>query len=482
MSLKKKATTGIVWTLIQQFGSQGVNFIIQVFLARIIAPKEFGLFGLIIIFNSLGNTLSNAGFALSVVRTDNPNKKDYGTVFLSNLISSTLLYFVIFLMAPWVSDFYNQPRLTNIIRVFSLSIIISSFSTIQIIKLTKELNFKTQAIVEIPSILLSGIVGIVLGMMNYGIWALVALSVSKSFLLSLQLWLFSSWRPPLIFSKERFKYHWDFGYKMLFSQLLGVTVKNIYPNVIGFFNPLSQVAFYNRAVSYQNLPVLSFSAALDKVSLPLFAEIKNNDSKLKEAFKKMLELSTFFIGPLMFLLILIAKPLIILLIGEKWLPVVPYFQLLCSVGFAYPISLFNLSIIKAKGKSNLILKSAFIKQSISLIILIITAQIGVTAIVIGQVLATTISLFINQYFCNKIFKYSSLEQLKDVLIILLPGIISLIICYLLVLPMFTLQNLWLEIIFVTTIFISLNYGIQYFLNKRQYTELIGLYKQIKRRR
>ena len=216
------------WTFAQQFGTQSLSFIISVILARILLPAEFGLIGMISIFVAVGTSLMNSGLTQSLIRTVNPDQEDYSTVFYFNLVGSIIIYWIIFLIAPLVASFFSQPVLINVIRVYCLTFIISAFSEVQLTRLTKEMNFKLQMTIAIPSLVASGILGVLLAFKGFGVWSLVWMGVFQSFLNSLQLWVRTGWWPSRAFSKKKFKKHFRFGYKLTLSGLLDTTFNNIY--------------------------------------------------------------------------------------------------------------------------------------------------------------------------------------------------------------------------------------------------------------
>ncbi|MCR5861686.1 lipopolysaccharide biosynthesis protein [Flavobacterium sp. J372] len=299
MSLRKKAISGTVWIFAQQFGSQGISFLVSIVIARILDPSEFGLIGMIGIFMALATTLVNSGLAQSLIRTAKPDQEDYSTVFFFNLAMSILIYIILFLTAPLIADFYNQEILTGIVRLYCLSFIINAFSAVQLTRLTKEMNFKVQLLVSLPSLVFSGIVGIILAYLDYGVWSLVWMGLAQSFFSTVQIWIRSGWAPSLVFSKEKFKYHFRFGYNLAISGVLDTIFTNIYQIIIGrFFSPV-QVGFYTRANLLKQLPVSNITNALNKVTFPLFASINDDDVRLKRVYKQTMQMVVFVLSPVM---------------------------------------------------------------------------------------------------------------------------------------------------------------------------------------
>lgn len=424
MSLRKKALSGILWTFIQQMSTQGIAFIVSIILARILLPEEFGLIALLSVFIAIGNVLINSGLSQSLIRTENATNEDFSTVFFFNLIISSGMYIIMFVAAPYIASFYSQPLLTEITRYYCLVFVINAFSIIQNTKLAKELNFKKQTIITVPSLIIGSTIGITMAIKGFGVWSLVWSAIAKSLALTIQLWLWSPWLPSFAINKAKIKEHLNFGYKLTIAGIIDTLFKDIYTIIIGkFFDPI-QVGFYNRANTLRQLPVKNFSAVLNKVTFPLFSKIQNNDVKLKSAYKKIMQMSMFLIAPTLLIMGVLAEPLFRFVLTEKWLPAVPYFQILCFNGILYPIHAYNLNILTVKGRSDLFLKLEIVKKVLILIIVFITFRWGIYGLLYGSALNSLISLLINTYFTGKFINYNTLEQLKDILPTLLIALVS----------------------------------------------------------
>lgn len=415
MSLKQQALKGMLWTFIQQMSTQGIGFVVSIILARLLLPQEFGLIALLGIFVAIGNVLINSGLSQSLIRTENPTDDDFSTVFFFNIIISIFMYIIIFFIAPFIANFYNQPLLTDITRVYGIVFIISAFSIIQNTRLVKEMNFKKQTIINIPSLIIGSAVGITMALNGFGVWSLVWSAISRNAALSIQLWWWSPWMPSFRFNKEKIKQHLGFGYKLTLSGIIGTLFQDIYTIIIGkFFDPI-QVGFYNRADTIKQLPVSNFSAVLHTVTFPLFSKIQNDDVKLKNAYKKILQMSIFLIAPTLLFMSALAEPLFRFLLTEKWLPAVPYFQILCFSGILYPIHAYNLNILTVKGRSDLFLKLEIIKKILVIVVILISFQWGIFGLLYGSVIGSVLALVINTYYTGKFIHYSTFEQLKDLL-------------------------------------------------------------------
>jgi O-antigen/teichoic acid export membrane protein len=239
MSLKNQAISGVFWTGLQQFGRQGIAFITSIILARILSPYEFGLIAMIGIFIALGDSLIKSGLTNSLIRTENINEDDYSTVFIFNMVGSVVIYLILFVLAPLIAKFYRQIELIEIIRWYSLVFIINALSAVQLTRLTKIMDFKTQLIVSLPSILISSLIGIYMAYANYGVWSLIWSAIAQSLLATIQVWIYSKWIPNFVFSIDKFKLHFNYGIKIMLSSLLDIFFVNIYTLIIGrFFHPL----------------------------------------------------------------------------------------------------------------------------------------------------------------------------------------------------------------------------------------------------
>lgn len=428
-SLKKSALSGIYWTFIQQMSSQAIGFIISIILARILLPEEFGLIALLSVFIAIGNTLVNSGLSLSLIRTKEVDDDDYSTVFYFNIIISVIVYILIFFSSVYIAKFYKQPQLEALAQVYSLTFVISAFSVVQNARLNKSMNFKQLTIISIPSLIISGGVGITLALNNFGVWSLVWSAIAKEFAHTTQLWWYSPWIPKLLFKKDKIKQHFSFGYKMTLAGLVDTLFKDIYTIIIGkFFDPM-QVGFYNRANTFRQLPVKSLGNVLNRVTFPLFSQIQDDDQRLKNVYKKVMQMSIFLVAPTLLFMAVLAEPLFRFLLTEKWLPAVPYFQILCIAGVFYPISAYNMNILSVKGRSDLYLNLSIVKKILILLVVLIGMNWGVYGLLYGQLFISITGLFFNGYFTGKLINYNVLEQIKDITLILVISLFPAVLIY-----------------------------------------------------
>lgn len=414
MSLKKEAISSFFWVLLQQFSGQFIGFFVSIILARLILPSEFGLIAMLAIFIGLGSTFISSGLTQSLIRTVEPTPKDYATVFYFNIVLGAIMYVLIFFSAPWIALFYEQPILVEMIRVYSLIFIIQSFGMVQMAQLTKDMRFKVQLVISIPSLIIGSTLGITMAYNNYGVWSLVWSGLTQTLVSNVQVWFYSKWRPTSDFDWTTLKKHWTYGYKLLLSGVLNTVFTNIYAIIIGKFFLPAQVGFYQRADSLKQLPVANISNALNRVTFPLFAKIQDDNTRLKSAYKKILQMVLYLIAPILLLMAALGEPLFRLLFTEKWLPAVPYFQILCLNGILYPIHAYNLNILTVKGLSGLFLRLELVKVAIICITILGGIQFGIYGLLIGSVIHSSLALVVNTHYSGKLIKYGLFQQLKDI--------------------------------------------------------------------
>ncbi len=476
MSLKKQALSGVFWTFVQQFGVQGIGFVINIVLARLLTPQQFGLIAMITVFVGIGNALLNAGMGSSLIRSKNLDNADYSTVFFFNLIASIFIYALIWISAPAIARFYHQPVLIDLIRWLSLVIIINAFALIQQTRLTKQMDFKTQAGVAIPAIFIAGAIGIAMAYYGFGVWSLIGFNLAKAFFNALFLWLKSGWIPALVFHWEKFKTHFNFGYKLTISGILDTVFTNIYRIVIGKYFQTAQVGYYDRAKNLNMYPVRTLSAILSKVTYPLFAQIQDDNARLRQVYRKILQMNIYVLAPVLITAGVLAVPLFRFLLTDKWLPAVPYFQIIIITGILYPVHAFNLNILKVKGKSGLFLQLELVKKAIVIAAIFIGIRYGIYGLLWSSVATSIISFFINTHYSGRLIQYTAWQQLKDIIIILLLALISGIITGLTDHYFFKNLNDFWRLLVGGSISILLYLCLSYLLRLAPFKELTGIIK------
>ncbi len=414
-SLKEKTVKGVSWSAIDTIASSGITFFVGVILARLLPPVEFGVLGMITIFIAISNSIIDSGFSNALIRKSDATQADYNTVFLFNLFLSIILYVVLFIGSPAVSHFFSEPRLINLTRVMGLILIINAFGIIQRTLLVKKVDFKTQAKISFISSICSGVVGIGMALGGLGVWSLVGQQLSRQFLNSLLLWLFSKWRPALEFSKQSFKELFGFGSKLLISGLLVTLYQNIYYIIIGKFYTASLLGQYTRAEQFKTIFTFNFTTVVQRVSYPVLSSIQDDPARLKQAYKRVIKTTMLLSLCGMLSMAAVAKPLIVLLIGEKWLTSVYFLQIICFAGILYPLHAINLNILQVKGRSDLFLKLEIIKKLIAIIPICLGVFLGIKFMLWGSVCNSYIAYFLNSYYSADLINYPTWEQIKDLL-------------------------------------------------------------------
>lgn len=430
MSLKQQAISGVFWLTIQQFSTQAISFVVSIILARLLLPQDFGLIGLIYIFITLGNLLLDAGLTQSLIITKDPDQEDYSTIFFFNLLASILIYIVVYILAPFIANFYYQPQLLDLIRVYCITFVITAFTSVQNTRLIKSLDFKKLMIINIPSTIISGIVGITMACYGFGVWSLVWSSIAKVFFASAQLWVYGKWMPTLTFNKDKLNHHIKFGYKLTINELINSLFINVYPFLIGRFYSITQVGYYTQSETIRQVPVSTLSGVINKVTFPLLVKVSDDNEKFIKAIKQLCILNVFVILPVMIFIIIDADMIITILLGNKWLPAVPFLTLLASIGCIS--ALYNLygTIFNVLGKSFLILRVNLIEKIITVFVVLIAVKTSVIAIVVSNVLTTFFGFLIRSYYLSKNLDFKMMEQFniqKRNAIVLILFMISLLL-------------------------------------------------------
>jgi len=414
-NLKYRTINGVLWSAAERASNEVLRFVIVVMLARLLSPEQFGLVAMLAIFIGISQTFVNSGFGAALIQKKNASQTDYSTVFYFNIIVGLFLFGILFCFAPFIAAFYQEPQLVALTRFMGLTIVISSFGLIQNTLLTKKIDFKTQTTVNMIALSCSGIIAIIMAWKGFGVWSLAVQAVSLDFFRTLLLWFFNSWRPTAEFSEKAFRSLFSYGSKLLAASLLNTIFTNIYAVVIGKAFTTTDLGFYTQANRLQRLPAQNVNSIVQRVTFPAFSSIQDENARLKRGYKKALKLLVFVNFPIMLGLIAVAKPLIGIVLTEKWMPAVPYLQLLCVVGSTYPIHSLNLNILQVKGRSDLFLKIQIIDTAVIALAIVLTLPFGILALIIGQVMTSFVAYFINSYYSSRFIGYGLGEQVTDIL-------------------------------------------------------------------
>lgn len=409
-----KVSKGFFWSFIERILSQGISFIISIILARLIAPDAYGLIVMVTVFTNISAILIEGGFSTALIQKKDRTEDDFCTVFYFNLITSLILFAVLYLLAPYIADFYNAPELRSIVRVLSISLPINSLILIHKVKINLSLNFKLLSIVTFITTVVSGTIGIVLAYNDYEVWALVAQILTSSLLNAILLSLLVRWRPALVFSRESFKELFGFGSRILFNTLITRIYLDIYNVIIGKFYKPSDLAYYNRAFNLSSFASVNIVEIMNRVVYPVECQLQDNLDELKKAFYRYLHIANLLTIPLLALLALLSRQLIIVLLTEKWIGMQMYFILFCINFMMYAWLNQATNIISALGRSDLLFKTMLYRRAISLAILLVTIRFGLVAICIGITISTMIELAILLHTQLKVIDTSILSQIKNI--------------------------------------------------------------------
>lgn len=411
-SLKRKAVKGVVWSGVERFSVQGIQFIVLLIMARLLSPHEYGIIGMLTVFMALAQVIIDSGFSQALIRKQDRTELDNCSIFYFNIVVSLLLYGLFFIIAPFVAGFYKIPELTVIMRVLCLGIVINSFGIVQRAIYTIGLDFKTQAKASASAAVVSGIVGIYLAYSGYGVWALVAQQIVSLGFNVLVLWAYSSWKPKFLFSFNSIKEFFGFGSKLLVAGSLEAVFQNLYQIVIGRFFSASIIGFYTRALQFVSLPSANIGGIIQRVTYPVLCEIQDDDQRLNENIKRILNVLSFVVFPLMVFLFYYADEIIAILLGTKWMYCSVLMRLLSLSMLLYPIHALNLNILIVKGRSDLYLRVEVLKKVLTVLILVVTIPFGIEVMCYGQILNSMLALVINTYYTGKLVRIGLMKQLE----------------------------------------------------------------------
>lgn len=413
-NLKERTVKGVSWSAIDNVAQFGMSFVIGIILARLLSPDDYGLIGIIGIFTAVCNTIIKGGFTTALVRKKVPTEDDYNTVFLINFGMSLLLYAVLFFCAPLIADFFGREELVLLTRVASINMIIGALSMVQVTRLIKRIDFKTQTKITIIATIISGVIGVTCAFLGFGVWALVIFSLTSQLVSTVCLWLVNKWIPNFTFSVNSFKELFGFGWKILASYLLDTVWKELYQVVVGkFYNPAT-LGQYTRAKNYAQMFSTNVTNVIQRVTFPVLSEIQDDRARMLSAYRRMIKTTMFISAIGMFLLGAVSEPLIYCLIGPKWHEAAIYLPLICIAGSLYPLSAINLNMLQVQGRSDLFLGLEIIKKIIALAPLFIGAFVGIMPMLYTNLLTCIIGFFLNSYYSGKFLGYTSWMQIKDI--------------------------------------------------------------------
>lgn len=412
--LKEKVFSSFIWRFAEKFGAQIVSFVVSVILARLIEPSEYGTIALVLVFTNILQVFIDGGLGNALIQKKDADEVDFSTVFFYNLVMCFGLYVLMFFGAPLIAQFYNNDSLVSVIRVLSLALVISGFKNIQKAYITKKMQFKTLFFATLGGTIGSAVLGIIMAYCGYGIWALVAQILFNDAVDAIIIWFTVDWRPKLLFSFERMKGLFSYGGKLLLSSLVDTLYNNLTQLLVGTLYTSADLAYYNKGKQFPQLIISNINSSIDTVLLPAMSVVQDEKKRVKAMTQRAISVNSYIIWPMMVGLAVVAKPLVSIILTDKWLACVPYMRVFCLTLVFYPIHTANLNAMKALGRSDLFLGLSIIKKIIGVLILAVAVQFGVFAMALAGLISSIIETFINAYPNRKLLGYTYWEQMKDV--------------------------------------------------------------------
>ena len=429
MNNQKNFLFNLIWRFLERCGAELVTFIVSIVLARLLDPTVYGTVALVTVITTILQVFVSSGLGSALIQKKDADDLDFSTVFYFNVVMCAFLYALLFFSAPLIANFYEMPELTAIVRVLGLTLVISGVKNIQQSYVSKKMLFKKFFFSSLGGTICAAIVGILMAINGFGVWALVSQSLVNLFINTVILWFTVKWRPKWMFSLERLKGLFSFGWKILVASLINTIYNDIRQLIIGKQYSSTDLAFYNKGKQFPNLLVTNLNTAIDSVLFPVMSEEQKNKDTVKAMTRRAIKTSSFIMWPMMIGLAVCAEPLIRVLLTEKWMFCVPYLQVFCLVYAFYPIHTANLNAIKAMGRSDIYLRLEIIKKVVGVIALVISMWYGPFAMASSLLITAVIGGFINAFPNKKLLNYSFLEQIKDMLpSILLALFMGAVVC------------------------------------------------------
>ena len=476
MYSSNRTLVNFIWRFAERCGAQLVTFIVSIVLARILTPSDYGTIALVTVFTTILQVFIDSGLSTALIQKKDADDLDFSSVFYFNFVICIILYLIMFVSAPFIADFYKDPSLVSIVRVISLTLIISGVKGVQQSYVSRHMLFKRFFFSTLGGTIFSAVLGIIMAYAGFGVWAIVFQQLSNNAIDTLILWITVKWRPIKKFSWSRLKNLLSFGWKMLASSLLDTVYNNLRNMIIGKLYTSADLAFYNQGDKFPKLIVTNINTSIDSVLLPTMSNEQDNHVRVKDMTRRAIKISTYIMAPLMIGLAFCAKPIVQIVLTDKWLPCVPYLQIFCISYLFWPIHTANLNAIKAMGRSDLFLKLEVIKKFIGMILLVITMNISVMAMAYSLLISGLISQVINSWPNRYLLKYSYIDQIKDILPnILMALIMGVFVYFISYLNLYVLVSLILQIAFGGIIYLVLSI----FTKNDSFTYLINILKNRK---
>lgn len=407
--------TNFFWRFLERCGAQGVTFIVSIVLARLLDPTVYGTVALVTIFTTIMQVFVDSGMGNALIQKKDADDLDFSSVFYFNMAMCSVLYLIMFLAAPFIASFYRMPELTAIVRVLSFVVVISGVKNVQQAYVSRHLMFKRFFFSTLGGTIGAAVIGIAMAYLGFGVWALVAQMLFNAAVDTTILWITVKWRPKKMFSFQRLKSLFSYGWKLLVSSLIDTVYNDLRQLIIGKKYSSGDLAYYNQGKKFPQLIVTNINTSIDSVLLPTMSKAQDDMAAVRSMTRRAIKTSTFLMMPAMIGLAVCAEPLVQLILTEKWLPCVLFLRIFCITYAFYPIHTANLNAIKAMGRSDLFLKLEIIKKTVGIIAILITMWISVQAMAYSFLVTTILNQIINSWPNKKLLNYSYLEQIKDMM-------------------------------------------------------------------
>lgn len=425
-SIQSEVVGGLIWRFAERICAQGISLVVSIVLARLLAPDDYGAISMVMVFIAVANVFVDSGFSSALVQKKNADSIDFSTVFYFNMIFSVVLFLLMCISAPYIANFYNMKILTPVMRVLSLQIIIAGIKSTQVAYVQRNMLFKRFFYSTLGGTLISGVVGVVMAYMGYGIWAIVAQYIINSLVDTIVLWITVKWRPTLEFSFNRWKILFSYGWKLLIWALTSTLYDNLRNLIIGKQYSSADLAYYTKGKQWPDLIITNVNTSISSVLFPALSQYQDDLLKLKGLTRRAISVSSYVLAPMLLGLAALSTPIISLLLTDKWLSSVPYMMICCFYLMFMPMQTANLEAIKAMGRSDIILKLEFVKKIVQISLLLTSMRYGVMAIASSAIITTIFACFVNAWPNRKLLSYGYREQFKD----LIPNLFLALIMFL----------------------------------------------------
>lgn len=468
-SLKYKTKKGLYWKFFDQFMGYGMQFVVGIFMARLLSPSDYGITALPAVFMAVAGVFISGGFGSALVRKENLTEEDLATAFYYSIVVGFVCYVTLFFLSPYIADFYSTPVLKSLIRVTALGFLWGPLGTPQSVILNRKLDFKNPARISVVNKIIGSIVGITMAYMGYGLWALVFSGLVSSLIGLIQTWLVVKWLPKAPFSKKSFKYLWNYGNKMMGVSLLYKLYGNIVPVLLGKFGGTVDLGNYNRAAGYASMPSSNIAGVITGVSFPVLSKMQDDDERLAYNYRKMIKVSSFVVFPIMMLLSALAYPIVITMVTAKWEACIILLQIMCFTYMFQPMQILNVNLLNVKGRTDLSLRLEIFKKIVGAVVFIYAAiNFSLEMLCVTDFFYTMFALVCNTYYTGKLINVGYFKQIKDILPFLCLG---LMMFGLVTLSMKCTNILILQIFIGLIVGASFYIGVSYMLKFEELNEL-----------